>query len=200
MYIFMFFCNLNRYEINYVIGPLFFIMFVGIAFLVVLNIIIAIVADAYVQANEERKVYLNKKRALKEASHKDFRAGRTKIDPRASGFKALRLPKFRTTSNKVASAVYAKKAAVLISPKRKSSNVTPFMVKPNNAAANIHSSDMAISSAGSSMDQSSTTSERSGDTSQSQLTLPSSVPTGGSIPPPPNAAPGISYQESSDEL
>jgi len=64
--------NFNEtYQVNYIIGPLFFCLFVGIAFLVVLNIIIAIIADAYVEANEARKVEIRRKRRLEEAAIKD---------------------------------------------------------------------------------------------------------------------------------
>jgi len=61
----------ETYRVNYIIGPLYFITFVGVAFLVVLNIIIAIIADAYVDANQSRKVVLNKKRLIKQARSKD---------------------------------------------------------------------------------------------------------------------------------
>lgn len=55
-----------------VIGPIFFISFVGIAFLVVLNIIIAIIADAYVEANEKRKVDMKKKKLVQKATISDM--------------------------------------------------------------------------------------------------------------------------------
>lgn len=61
----------ETYEINYIIGPLFFISFVGIAFLVVLNIIIAIIADGYVDANGARKAELKKKAMAKAARRAD---------------------------------------------------------------------------------------------------------------------------------
>jgi hypothetical protein len=63
----------ETYYVHYVIGPLYFITFVGIAFLVVLNIIIAIIADAYVDANQWRKAILKKKKAKKDALARDRR-------------------------------------------------------------------------------------------------------------------------------
>mmetsp|Transcript_13627 Transcript_13627/g.32265 ORF Transcript_13627/g.32265 Transcript_13627/m.32265 type:complete len:460 (+) Transcript_13627:1208-2587(+) len=61
----------ETYEVSYILGPFFFFMFVGIAFLVVLNIIIAIIADAYVEANEDRKTEIRKQRLLEEAQIAD---------------------------------------------------------------------------------------------------------------------------------
>lgn len=61
----------ETYELHFIIGPLFFLMFVGIAFLVVLNIIIAIIADAYVEANEERKIDMKKRKLAKDARLQD---------------------------------------------------------------------------------------------------------------------------------
>jgi len=55
-------------------GPLFFMFFVGIAFLVVLNIIIAIIADAYVEANNARKIVMDKKKRKREAEREDLHA------------------------------------------------------------------------------------------------------------------------------
>jgi hypothetical protein len=63
----------ETYKLHYVIGPLFFITFVGIAFLVVLNIIIAIIADAYVDATMARKILLKKKKMKEEAVAKDLK-------------------------------------------------------------------------------------------------------------------------------
>ena len=46
--------NFNElYEADNVLGPFFFIFFIGIAVFVVLNMIIAIISDAYEQAREE---------------------------------------------------------------------------------------------------------------------------------------------------
>lgn len=91
-------------------------MFVGIAFLVVLNIIIAIVADAYVQANEERKVHLIKEKARKE----EAKVKKSVKNSSSGSFRRIKFPKFQR-SNKVSSAVFAKKAAsMMVSPKKPS--------------------------------------------------------------------------------
>jgi len=55
----------EMYDVDAYIGPLFFVCFVGIAFLVVLNIIIAIIADAYMEANEGRKTWIERQKVLK---------------------------------------------------------------------------------------------------------------------------------------
>jgi len=70
----------ETYHLHFIIGPLFFFMFVGIAFLVVLNIIIAIIADAYVEANEQRKIDMKKKKLAEEALRQDMLA--KGVDPK----------------------------------------------------------------------------------------------------------------------
>jgi hypothetical protein len=55
----------EMYDVDAYIGPLFFVCFVGIAFLVVLNIIIAIIADAYMEANAGRTAWLERQKVLK---------------------------------------------------------------------------------------------------------------------------------------
>ena len=52
----------EMYNVDVYIGPVFFICFVGIAFLVVLNIIIAIIADAYLEADSQRKIKLEERK------------------------------------------------------------------------------------------------------------------------------------------
>ena len=63
----------EMYNVDVYIGPVFFICFVGIAFLVVLNIIIAIIADAYLEADSQRKIKLEERKKMLEKRQKTLK-------------------------------------------------------------------------------------------------------------------------------
>lgn len=131
-----------RYDLQFIIGPLFFFMFVGIAFLVVLNIIIAIIADAYVEANERRKIDMRKKKFLEDARIADAIAVRLqkKSNERKTGLSALKFNMKNNISKVVPSSLQKRSSINNNNNVTSSVEVTPIDNSQNENQIGTHGS------------------------------------------------------------